>query len=75
MAELAYSFLKGNAVYKKGAQLCAPLSKSSRRIWLRPENQSPQTRKSRISGIDLATGYLPVPRRDEKKSGKSPRVN
>jgi hypothetical protein len=29
MAELAYSFLKGNAVCKKGAQLCAAPRKSS----------------------------------------------
>ena len=28
MAELAYSFLKGNAVCKKGAQLCAPPRKT-----------------------------------------------
>ena len=28
MAELAYSFLKGNAVYKKGTQVCAAAIKS-----------------------------------------------
>jgi hypothetical protein len=69
MAELAYSFLKGNAVCKKGAQLCAVPIPSSPRI------RSPRKRKYRFSGTKLATGYLSVPHRDMKKSGKLSSVN
>jgi hypothetical protein len=46
MAELAYSFLKGNAVYKKGTQVCATPLKQPRRMPI-------HARKPAVSALNL----------------------
>lgn len=83
MAELAYSFLKGNAVCKKRTQLCTMAidTKAELNIITTLSNYIVSLVISRFGriycffGINIATRYLSVPRRDKKKSGKSSPVN
>jgi len=57
MAELAYSFLKGNAVCKKRTQLF---------IHFKPLDTRSGNVKASFFGTGLATDYLSVPHRDMK---------
>ena len=83
MAELAYSFLKGNAVYKKGTQLYtgtnlhkAELNKiTTQSNYFKPFTLRFLRGIFPFSGIRLASDYLPVSHRDKKNSGKSLPVN